>query len=711
MLKLIITLCFISGFTSLSLAGERDTIDFDTDIVPILTKAGCNSGACHGAAAGRGEFHLSLYGSNPAFDYDSIVHRFKGRRVNLVDPENSLVILKPTESLSHGGGTRFDFDDPSFNLITAWIANGAQRLKQRELESFEITPSQKVFKSIGEKVLLQATAKFNDAGERNVTRWTVLTPEDDTAVQIDPDTGEATVLRPGRHVVIARYLDRVVPIVFIVPLQETSLDLANAPRANFIDDHVYNLLATLNIPPSPVADDATFLRRLTLNFTGRLPTPTAVLAFLDDKRANKRQLLVDELLSSEGFNDYWTYEFAKLLRIRSQPLDKIGARTYHNWLREQIASATPYDEIAEDLLTSAGDSHANGPANFYRTVGGPRALAEFVSELFLGSRLRCANCHDHPLDHWKQDDYHGLAAIFANVKAGRVVSIQSGGEVIHPRTGVAAIKRIPGERFLDNDAQGREKLAEWLTTQDNPYFAKAMVNRLWKNMMGRGLIEPTDDLRSTNPATHPQLLEALAEDFIKHDYDLRHTLRLIANSAAYSRSEQTLPENKADDRFYSHAIVRPLEPEVLADAIADVTGVAMQFGEEPKGTRAITLFDPKISSPELDILGRCLREESCESQASGTAGLPVLLHLLNGKLLNERIQSLEGRLSKKVKENVSSEDIIREFYLRALSRIPTEEEQQFWANELKSTQEQQRVDLLQDFVWALLTSQEFVTNH
>ncbi len=711
MLRLTIFLILLSVFAPSSYAGEAAAVDFDTDIVPVLTKSGCNSGACHGAAAGRGEFHLSLYGSNPAFDYDSIVHRFKGRRVNLVDPENSLLLLKPTESLIHGGGARIELDDPAFNLLTAWIAKGAQRLQQRKLKSFEISPSHQVFESVGDKVTLQATAIFSNEDERTVTRWTVLTPEDDTAVQIDSETGEATVLRSGRHVVIARYLDRVVPIVFIVPLQARSIDFVDGPRTNFIDDHVYDLLATLKIPASPGADDATFLRRITLNLTGRLPAPRVALAFLDDKRTNKRQLLIDELLNSEEFNDYWTYEFAKLLRIRSQPLDKIGARTYHRWLREQIASATPYDEIAEDLLTSIGDSHTNGPANFYRTVGGPRALAEFVSELFLGSRLRCANCHDHPLDHWKQDDYHGLAAIFADVKAGRVVSIQSGGEVIHPRTGIAAVKRIPGERFLNDDAQGRESLAEWITTQHNPYFAKAIVNRLWKNMMGRGLIEPTDDLRSTNPATHPQLLEALAEDFIKHDYNLRHTLRTIANSAAYSRSEKSLPENATDDRFYSHSIVRPLEPEVLADAIADVTGVAMQFGEEPAGTRAITLFDPKISSPELDILGRCLREESCESQSTGTAGLPVLLHLLNGKLLNERIQSPESRLSRKIKENVSSEKIIREFYLLALSRLPTEGEQQFWAKEFGSIQEKQRVDLLQDFVWAMLTSQEFVTNH
>lgn len=711
MLKLTTILCLLCTFASVSHAGKRDTINFDTDIIPILTKAGCNSGACHGAAAGRGEFHLSLYGSNPAFDYDSIVHRFKGRRVNLVAPENSLLLLKPTETLIHGGGTRIELDGPGFNLLTEWIAKGAERLENQKLNSFKITPSHQVFESIGDKVTLQATAKFSDGRKHNVTRWTVLTPEDDMAVQIDPESGEATALRPGRHVVIARYLDRVVPIIFIVPLQETLVDLADAPRVNFIDDHIYDLLKTLKIPPSPVADDATFLRRITLNLTGRLPAPDVVQAFLDDLRENKRQLLIDELLNSEEFNDYWTYKFAKLLRIRSQPLDDVGARTYHTWLREQIAAAAPYNEIVEDLLTSIGDSHTYGPANFYRTVGGPRALAEFVSELFLGSRLRCANCHDHPLDHWKQDDYHGLAAIFANVKAGRVISIQSGGEVIHPRTGVAALKRIPGEQFLDNAAQGRTSLTDWITSNDNPYFAKAIVNRLWKNMMGRGLIEPTDDLRSTNPATHPELLDFLAKDFIAHDYNLRHTLRVIANSAAYARSEKSLPENETDDRFYSHALGRPLEPEVLADAIADVTGITMQFGEEPASTRAITLFDPNIASPALDILGRCVREESCESQSSDTAGLPVLLHLMNGKLLNERIQSPKSRLSLKIKENDSIEEIIREFYLLALSRLPTDEEQQFWKKELGPKQDKQRVNVLQDFVWALLTSQEFVTNH
>ena len=271
------------------------------------------------------------------------------------------------------------------------------------------------------------------------------------------------------------------------------------------------------------------------------------------------------MLASDEFTEYWTWQFAKLLRIRSQPGDARGALTYHRWLRRQIAGATPYDRIARELLTATGDTHEVGPANFYRTVGGAREQAEFAGELFMGNRLRCANCHNHPLDRWTQNDYHGLAAVFAKLERGRVIQVSSRGEVTHPRTGQPAIPRIPGEEFLSASDDGRDAFANWLTGRENPYFAKAVVNRLWKAMLGRGLVEPADDLRATNPATHPALLNELAEDFIAHDYDLRHTLRQIAQSAAYSRSAQPLPKNRVDDRYYSHALTRPLPPEVLAD--------------------------------------------------------------------------------------------------------------------------------------------------
>lgn len=693
-------------------AGQSSVIDFDTDIVPILTKAGCNSGACHGAAAGRGEFHLSLFGSDAAFDYDSIVREFRGRRVNIAHPSESLILTKPTEVLLHGGGTRLEYEGSAANLIQTWIEQGAVRSQRRQLEGFKVTTGATVLDAAPYSTTILATATFDDGQARNVTATTVFTPEDSSSVTIDDDSHVMTVHRPGQHVVIARYLDRVVPVMISRPRPNQSLLAENLIRRNLIDDPINALLTTLKIPTSGTADDATFQRRVTLDLIGRLPTIAEVQEFQTGVSITSRDQLVDRLLASEEFVDYWTYQFAQLLRIRSQPRDEVGARTYHAWLREQIQNGVPFDEIATALVLGQGDSHEVGPANFYRTVAGPREQAEFFSELFMGSRLRCANCHDHPLDHWTQNDYHGLAAIFAKVEQGRIIGIKETAEVIHPKTGEAAVPRIPGGRELANRGDDREQLVAWLTDSDNPYFAKAIVNRLWKSMMGRGLVEPTDDLRTTNPATHPELLAKLADEFISSDYQLRHLLRLIATSAAYSRSETVQSENAADDRFYSHALVRPLQPEVLADALADLTGISTTYGEEPVGTRAITLFDPNIPSAELDILGRCSREESCDGTAQMSGGLPRMLHQFNGGLLNSRLSGDGSRLEKMRSTSLSANEIVEEIYLRAYSRTPTEVEKRFWQNEFETIADPDQLQsALEDFLWSICTSTEFVTNH
>ena len=694
-------------------AHAESEIDFDTEIVPILTKAGCNSGACHGSAAGRGEFHLSLFGSDAQFDYNSIVHELRGRRVNKVHVDQSLILLKPTEVILHGGGTRLEYEGTEATLMQRWIEQGAMRLQRRKLENFEIRIGQRVLNADPYETTLTAIAEFSDGQSIDATSLTVFTPEDPASIKIDNDRNVVSALRPGRHVLIARYLDRVLPVIVIRPYQ--SGEVASPQTSivqNVIDEHVNSMLMTLGIPHSPMTDDAAFVRRATLDFIGRLPTREEIRQFHLDQNANKREQLIDRLLASRDFVDYWTYQFAQQLRIRSQPKETVGARAYHQWLREQINVATPYNEIAASLLLAEGDSHEHGPANFYRTVGGPREQAEFVSELLLGSRLRCANCHDHPLDHWRQDDYHGLAAIFAKVQPGRIVRINQSAEVVHPKTGEAAIPRIPGTRYLYDDEETRLKFSNWVTSRENPYFAKTIVNRLWKELMGRGFVEPTDDLRATNPPTHPELLNVLADFFADNDYRIRPLLRLIGTSAAYARSAQTVPGNQNDDQFYSHAIVRPLKPEVLADALADVTGVSSSYGDEPVGTRAVTLFDPQITSEELDILGRCSRVESCEDASTTVGGLPRMLHQFNGQLLNRRLAREESHLQQMISTGKTPIEMINEFYLLAYSRQPKKEELQFWQNELNRTTNQNETQaIIEDFLWSLCTSQEFTTNH
>jgi hypothetical protein len=688
-------------------------VDFVHDLIPVFTRHGCNAGTCHGAAIGRGGLRLSLYGGDPQSDYESIVRQLEGRRINLAHPEQSLMLLKPTEFVTHGGGTVLDDQSESAQLLLQWIREGAPWGASRKLQKIDITPRRQVINKVGEQVAIRATAWYQDSAPRDVTRWTTFQAEDPSAVEVDPQSAHCRVLRRGRHIVVARYLNEVVPIELVLPLSDAAVDLSAQPRYNWIDEQILARLATLGLPVSPIADDATYLRRVSLDLTGRLPPPQRVQAFLADTNPKKRDTLVDALLDSAEFNPYWTLWTARLLRIRPLPDDRQAAFAYHDWLADQIAGDASYQQLARALILATGDSHQVGPANFYRTVAGPREQAEFFSELFLGSRLRCANCHNHPLDRWTQDDYHGLAAIFANIDGGRIVKSRAGGEVIHPRTLEAATPRIPGERFLEASANNpREQLADWLTDDANPYFAKAIVNRLWRHLMGRGLVEPVDDFRATNPATHPALLDQLADDFVKHEYRLRHTLRLITRSAAYARSANATDQNQHDDRFYSHAARRPLEPEVLADAISDVLAVPDSYGELPLGTRAVALVDPATPSLALDILGRCDRRASCERPTAAVGGLSQKLHLFNGTLLNARLAADESRLAQLLARGKTPLEIIDAFYVAALSRPPTPQEQQAWRNQLESTTraDDQRA-FLDDFLWAILTCNEFTTNH
>ena len=703
--------------------GAAADTDFQNDLIPVLTKNGCNAGACHGAAIGRGGFKLSLYGGNPKADYEAIVRQMGGRRIHLANPEQSLVILKPAEHVEHGGGKVFDMDDPSAKRLKQWIRDGARWQSRREFQSLEIVPRQLVAKSVGEPVSIRAIAHFADGDTEDVTRWTVFKAEDESAVEIFDDQNDdgsqrATVHRRGRHIVVARYLNSVVPIELIVPITDSKIDLSKESRNNFVDDEILNSLSRLGLRPSDFISDSTFLRRVSLDLTGRLPDRELVKSFASDNQSGKRDSLINELLESDVFVDFWTLNLAKILRIQPQREDNTSVYVYHNWLKKQIRNHVSYRDIARTLILASGDSHKIGEANFYRTVGGPKEQAEFVSELFMGSRLRCANCHNHPLDRWTQDDYHGLTAIFAKIERGRVIKDKPSGQTIHPRTLQPAVPRIPGGPSLKESSDSQQRSADrrqftdWLTADENPYFAKAIVNRLWKHMMGRGLVEPVDDFRSTNPATHPKLLDQLADDFVANDYSIRHTLKVIASSRAYSRSSNATIENKDDDRFYSHSRQRPLDAEVLADAISDVLGVPTRYGNLAAGTRAVDLANPQVPSRALDVLGRCDRKESCESGSGRAGGMPQKLHLFNGELLNGRIGDGRGRLAQLLSDGKAPIDIVEEFYLVALNRKPNQREQVFWAEQIASAQNNgQRQQLLEDFVWAMMTCEEFVNNH
>jgi Protein of unknown function (DUF1553)/Protein of unknown function (DUF1549) len=683
-------------------------LDFDTEVIPILTKSGCNSGACHGAAAGRGGFHLSLLGANPSADFEAIAHELEGRRINLARVDRSLLLAKPTGQLDHGGDIALD--DDGAKLLKDWIASGAPRGESRKLTSFEVEPRFYLGMEIPCRVSLRATAQFDSGETEDVSRWTVFSAADPGAVKIDSDR-VAHIKRRGQHAVIARFLNRVVPVQLSFPLGDTPIDITNAPRNNFIDDEVLRVLSVLRIPVSPPATDTEWLRRVTLDLTGRLPDLSAIEQFLANRNDDRRQPVVERLLASDAFSDYWTLRFSRLLRMHSIPNDQRGMKAYSTWLQQEIRLGTGLDQLAHQLLTATGDSHSIGPANFGRMVNDAREHAELVGQFFLGVRLGCANCHNHPLDKWTQDDYHGFAAVFAKLDRGRYVTWTTRGAVTNLRTNEPAIPRIPGHRDLSGTSDFREDVATWLTSEGKVYFARATVNRLWQAMFGRGFVEPTDDLRETNPATHPELLDRLADDFVANGYSLRHTLKQIALSHTYARSGVATKSNASDDRFYSHAYRRPLLPEVLVDTIADVTGVANRFEGQADETRAIAIIDPFAPAPSLDILGRCTKVRDCDENGKSSSGLASQLHLLNGELLNRKLVDENGRLAKMIATNVSTQQIIRQFYFLALSRPPTGSELTHWEKQLEDTDPTERKTKLEDFVWSLLNSQAFLQNH
>ncbi|MEM8911912.1 MAG: DUF1549 and DUF1553 domain-containing protein [Planctomycetota bacterium] len=650
------------------------TIDFTNDVIPVLTKMGCNAGACHGAALGRGGFRLSLYGGDPGADYDSIVRQVGGRRVNLVAPDESLLLRKPAELVEHGGGPVLDIDSNAAGTLVEWLRQGALRDPHQQLDRFEVSPNSLVVGSLDDAIALEATAYFSDGSRRDVTQWTIFTPEDPSAVSIGETAPIARVHRAGRHVVVARYSTEVVPIELVAPRDASPRQWADEPRLNFIDVHVLEKLRVLEISPSPLIHDGTYLRRVSIDLTGKLPSPEFVQRFLEDEDPDKRKKLVELLLQSDEFTSHWERHLEDWLHFREHPGEELANKAYRDWLTEQVRRDASYQLLARELIMASGDRHVVGAASFYDATVGPREQAELFSELFMGCRLRCANCHNHPLDRWTQNDYHGLAAIFAKVDRGRVVSDDPDGVVIHPTTRRPAVARIPGGDWLDGDENVRQRLADWLTDRDNPFFAKAIVNRLWKQTMGRGLVEPVDDFRSTNPATHPRLLNRLAEDFVDNGYSLRHTLRRIVLSATYARSSDPNQTNQDDEVFYSHAMRRPLQPNVLLGAMTDVIGVA----------------------------------DNNADRMMVTTGLTHQLSLINGPILNARIAAKGSRLADRLNAGQAIAEIVDEFYLAGLCRHPTDSEHDHWMKQAAQSDPQR---FLEDFVWGLLSSQEFSTNH
>jgi hypothetical protein len=712
--------------------------DFRNHIEPVLTRAGCNSGTCHGAMAGKGGFKLSLRGFDPAADYFAITRQANARRVDRTNPTESLILLKPTRTLKHGGGKRFETDSEEYRRLRDWIAAGAAppRPDAPTVQRLEVSPAATIAKP-QDQVRVSVKAWYSDGHAEDVTPWAKFSSSADQVATVDED-GRVTVQGCGEATVSVWYMNTIGGAVVSVPLAN-AVDpkvFVDSPRHNFIDNLVLKKLEALRIPPAGPCTDHEFIRRAFLDCTGSLPPPAEVTAFVADQRPDKRARLIDALLERPEYVDYWSYKWSDVLLVSSQKLPPPAMWSYYRWVRRAVAENRPWDRFARDIITARGNSLDNGACNFFVLHKDPAELTETAAVTFLGMSVACAKCHNHPLEKWTQDQYWSMVNMFGRVglKNGERtgdVAVQSlpTGEVMHLRRGVPMPPApLDAKPLASVDPRDRRVVfADWLTSPDNPYFAKALVNRVWRNFLGRGLVEAEDDLRATNPPTNPELLAALAKDFTAHGYDIKHLIRLIMTSATYQRSSSPLPGTEADDRFYSHYLVRRLPAEVILDAYSQVTGVATPFdqlrtgagevatvptGLYPRGVRAQQLPDVHPVSRFLDAFGRPERVQTCSCERTQDASIGQALHLNNGQTLNDKLRAKDSLVSRWLDKKVSDDEIIGDLFLRALSRPPTPAERSrltaLLADATKAAAD--RREALEDLAWGVLTGREFLFN-
>ncbi|GIW94819.1 MAG: S-layer protein [Pirellulaceae bacterium] len=713
---------------------------FRNDVEPILAKAGCNSGACHGALAGKGGFKLTLRGYDPQTDYQNIARQHQGRRLELADPGRSLILAKPTGLLPHKGGIRFDPGSLEYQILAAWIASGAPPPTDEDpvVQRIELLPDD-VELNKDQEVRFLVRAYYSDGTVRDVTRWAKFSSADESIALVSDD-GHAQVVGSGRGAITAWFASHIAVARVTAPYpQEIPPEVfAAAPRHNFIDELVLKQLERLRLPPSPPVDDARFLRRAYLDTIGVLPTPEEVEAFLADPSPTKRDRVIEQLLNRPEFVDYWSYKWSDVLLVNGQLLRPEAVRAFYSWIRRQVAHDTPWDAFVRAILTAQGSTFENGAANFYALHQDPESMTENACQAFLSLSIACARCHNHPLEKWTNNQYYAMANLFARVRCKgwggdprsgdglRVVYTVDHGELIQPLTGKPQPPTpLDGEPLpFDTPQDRRLYLADWMTSPSNPYFARAITNRVWANFFGVGLVEPVDDLRITNPAPNEELLSACADFLVQHNFDLKSLMRVILQSATYQRSSLALPENQQERRYYSRYYPRRLMAEVLHDAIVQVTEVPTEFTEVaypgadrqktdfyPKGTKAIQLYDSAVYSYFLDKFGRNQRMITCECERSNEPTLVQALHLSNGETLNEKLRAPGNRIDRWLAAGLSNEELVRQAYLVTVCRPPAEQETQQLVAILEQVPPEERRAAVEDLLWSLMTSPEFLFQH
>ncbi|HEY1339284.1 MAG TPA: DUF1549 and DUF1553 domain-containing protein [Bryobacteraceae bacterium] len=705
-------------------AAETPKVTFLRDVAPILNKVGCTSGPCHGAAKGKNGFKLSLRGYDPQFDYEALLYDLSGRRFNRADPARSLMLAKPTQQVPHGGGLRFDIGSPYYKTIYNWIAQGVPfgDPAKDSVRRLEVEPKEIFMQAPGESLTVKVSAVYGDGTQRDVTREAVV----ESNVPDVAAVADATVkgARIGEAALMVRYQGNFATLAVTVLNPKPGFAWKQLPQNNYIDRLIDAKLQRLKIQPSPAVDDAAFLRRVSLDLKGQLPTSEEIQSFVASASKNKRAELIDKLIAGPAYVDHWTLKWGDLLQNNRKYLGEKGAYEFREWIRDSIAQNKPYDKMVREMLTASGSSYENPAANFYRVTRDPKPTMEKTTQVFLGVRMVCTQCHDHPFERWTQNQYYEMAAFFSAV--GLRPGYEVGEEIVynqrseydmkHPKDG-----RVMNPKFIvpaswsgsgapPTDQQRRQAYAEWLTARDNPFFAKSTVNRVWSYFFGRGIIDPVDDIRASNPPSNPALLDALAKDFIDRNFDMRYLMRTIANSRTYQASVATNEWNEKDGENFSHAMPRRLSAEELMDALAFAAGVRPVFPEAPPDTRAEQVTDPHVGKDGfLDLFGRPARESSCECERRSDLSLPQALNLVNGKTISDAIADANGRVSKEILSGRSDSEIVTDLYLSSLSRPPATAELASGVKYLAGGGG--RAARAQDLLWALVNSKAFLYNY
>ena len=699
--------------------------NFLRDVAPILNKTGCTSGPCHGSAKGKNGFKLSLRGYDPEFDYEALLYDLSGRRFNRAEPAQSLMLAKPTQQVPHQGGLRFEKGTRYYQTIYNWIAAGVPYgdPSKDAVATLEVEPKDIFMAKPGLAATVRVTARYLDGSTRDVTA-------DATVESNVPDvarvSGDASIAgeRIGEATLLVRYQGKFTTVPVTVLNPKPGFVWSAAPAHNFVDEMIDAKLKKLKLQPAPLADDATFLRRVSLDLTGQTPTPEAIRAFLADPTPTrlKRQKMIDKLLASPAYVDHWTVKWGDLLQNSRKYLGEKGAFGFREWIRASLETNKPWDRLVRELITSRGSSYDNPAANFFRITKDAKPAMEKTTQVFLGVRMVCAQCHDHPFEKWTQNQYYEMAAFLSpvGVRPGYEVGEdiiydqRAGYDMKHPKDGrVVAPKFLiasAGPISIPSDERRRDAYAQWLTAKENPFFARSTANRIWSYFFGRGIIDPVDDIRASNPPVNPALLDALTRDFLDRNFDLRHLMRTITNSRAYQASIDANEWNATDTENFARQFPRRLSAEQLMDAVALATGSRPLLAEVPPDTTASQVPDPHVGKEGfLDVFGRPSRESPCECERRSDFSLPQALNLVNGRTISESVADPKGRVAKLILSGVDDTRIAEELYLASLGRLPNAAETKRALDYLAGPGG--RTSRAQDLLWALLNSKAFLYNH